>query len=410
MVTETRRIGTEHLDRATALERACFPGEYWSRQILRGVLARWSESLSLGSFAGGELVGYASAALDDSGATHVVSIGVAPEFRRKGIGSGLLSGVLQWGRMRGSRTAYLEVREGSLLARSVYKRLGFQGERVLPGYYQDGGAAIVMEKGIPSISGVPGVAGSILGILGGRVPRAGVVLGSGLGWLAAMEEPGLSIPYAHIPGMGGEFVEGHQGKLLINRIGDTVYLMGRRHHYQGYDGNEVAVLPSALASIGVDSWLLTTSAGALRSELRTGDAVVITDHVNLSGCTPASPVCHPGSPLYSPSLSVRALEIGASLSAPVLSGVFGCVSGPAYETGAEVSLLRDSGVSVVSMSTAQEAQALVSQGCRVLGVALVTNEVDQGESVGHSEVLKAQETVSARQRRFLPELVRELVK
>lgn len=409
MVTEIRRIGLSHLDRVAALERACFPHEFWSRSILRGVLGRRPGSLSLGAFHDRELVGCVSADTGDPPELHVISIGVAPGFRRRGVGSALLSRALHWGGMRGCRRARLEVREGSLGALSVYNRLGFRSECTLPGFYDDGGTAVCMERGMTPVPGVAGAAVRILDLLGGRVPRAGVVLGSGLGWLAAITEPGLSIPYASIPGMEGEHVKGHQGRLLLDHGGDTVYLMGRRHHYQGYDGDQVCLLPSALASMGVDSWLLTTSAGALHEGLRTGDAVVITDHVNLSGCTPASPACPAGSP-YSPGLAAMALEKGASMAAPVLPGVFGCVSGPAYETGAEVTLLRESGVSVVSMSTAQEAMALAAQGCRVLGLALVTNEVEQGDSVGHTEVLKAQERVSVRQRNYLPELVKELVR
>ncbi len=410
MVPETRRIGREHLLQVVALEKACFPDDCWSAATLRGVLGRWPDSLSLGAFSGGELVGYVSASLDEPMEVHVLSIAVAPGYRRQGIASGLLSAVLHWGSIRGCSRAYLEVRVGSPSARAAYGRMGFYTEGIRSRYYEDGEAALVMVRDLPAVPTAAGVALELRKLLKGRIPRKGVVLGSGLGWLAAADEPGLAIPYGSIPGAGAAAVEGHDGKLLVNRKGDTVYLLGRRHHYQGFDGIETAVLPAALASLGVGSWLLTTSSGAVSPDLTTGDAMVITDHVNCSGCIPEPPHRAVGGAIYSRRLAARAVEIGLSLGAPVREGVFCCVSGPAYESQFEVGYLAESGVSAVSMSTVQESMALASQGCEVLGVALVTNEVAEGDFVRHSEVLRAQDTVSARQRSFLQELVRELGK
>jgi purine-nucleoside phosphorylase len=309
--------------------------------------------------------------------------------------------------MKGLRRARLEVRAGSPGVRRVYRSLGFREEGRREGYYGNGEAAVVMGMDMPGRPDVARTAAALYGFFRGAVPRVGVILGSGLGWLAGQAGTRRSTPYDCIPGLEGGLVPGHPGILSMNRRGTVVFLQGRRHHYQGYSGEEVVLLPSALASIGVDTWLLTTSSGAVRSGLETGDAVVIEDHVNLSGCVPCPPPVPPGK-VYSPGLMADAFRLARTLDAPVSGGIFGCVSGPAYETAAEVALLAGSGVSVVSMSTVQEALALVSQGCRVLGVALVTNEVARGDSVSHSEVLGAQETVSDRLGRFLPELVEEL--
>jgi purine-nucleoside phosphorylase len=310
--------------------------------------------------------------------------------------------------MRGCTRAFLEVRAGSEGARAAYAKLGFGGEDIIEGYYEDGGAALLMSRELCPRREVAGMATAVRDLLEGRVPRVGVILGSGIGWLAESDEPGFTVPYERIPGMAGSSVEGHQGRLLVNGSGSTVYLMGRRHHYQGYDGGQVTALPSALAALGVDSWLLTTSSGALVPGLRTGDAVVITDHINLSGCVPPAPLCPVGTSVYSRRLGAKTLELGSEAGIPLREGVFACVSGPAYETASEACLLADSGVDVVSMSTVQEALALASQGCEVIGVALVTNDVGSGESVSHSEVLRAQTAVRSAQGTLLRRLVQTL--
>lgn len=410
MAVELRRISTESLTPVSALERACFPNDYWSRTTLKGVLTRWSGSLSLGAFANGELLGYTSAVLESPREVHLLSLAVAPEHRRRGIASRLVSSVLHWGGMRGCTRAFLETSVSSTGAEAVYGRLGFRTEGISDDYYEDGEAALVMSRDLAPDKEVAGMAAAILETLGGRIPGVGVVLGSGLGWLAEMDEPGITVPYGLFSGAPESSVEGHKGALLVNADRSAVYLMGRRHSYQGYDGGQVSALPSALASIGVDSWLLTTSAGAVVPCLKPGDAVMITDHVNLSGCVPTPPVRPLGNPVYSRRLGAKLAELGAGMGMPVRKGVFACVSGPAYETGSEVGLLADSGVDVVSMSTAQEALALVSQGCEVIGVALVTNDVGSGDSVDHSEVLRAQDLIKAARGSLLGKLVEKLVR
>lgn len=410
MAVELRRISTGSIASVTELEKACFPNDFWSRATLRGVLARWSDSLSLGAFSHGELLGYTSATLEDPLEVHVLSLAVAPECRRRGIASRLVSSVLHWGRMRGCERATLEARVTSTGAAAVYERLGFKVEGISEDYYEDGEAALVMSRDLSPDWEVAGIAASLRGILNGRVPAVGVVLGSGIGWLAEMDEPGLTVPYGSIF-MGADTpVEGHGGALRVNADGSAVYLMGRRHCYQGYEGGQVSALPSALAALGVDTWLLTTSSGAVVPGLVTGDAVLITDHVNLSGCVPSPPVRHLGTPVYSRRLGAGFLELGSETGMPVREGVFACVSGPAYETASEVGMLSDSGVHVVSMSTVQEALALASQGCEVVAVALVTNDVGSGDSVGHSEVLRAQNSVRSARGPLLGKLVEKLVR
>jgi purine-nucleoside phosphorylase len=404
---EMGRIARENIDGVVRLERICFPEDPWSRSTLRGILVRRADTLCIGAFFEGELVGYAAAAVEDCRETHLLSIAVCPEHRHRGVGARLISALAHWGSARGSERVYLEVRSGGAAA-GLYRRMGFDELGPAAFRYKDGAGAMIMARSIYPRPEVARTATALHGLLGGRIPRVGVILGSGAGWLAEGSEAGVSIRFDRIPGMEGGTVAGHAGTLVCS--GDTVYLMGRRHHYQGYNGDQISLLPSALASLGTDSWLLTTSVGAVDPGLRTGDAVVFKDHVNMSGCVPSPPLAPMGSMVYSTDLRRRALRIGEAFGAPVREGTFCCVSGPAYESASEVRYLMESGVSVVSMSTVQEALELVSQGCRVLGVGLVTNEVGEGDSVHHTEVLEAHKKVMARQGAFLPELVRELGK
>jgi purine-nucleoside phosphorylase len=231
-----------------------------------------------------------------------------------------------------------------------------------------------------------------------------VVLGSGLSWLAGDFGTGAEIDNAALPGMGGDSLPGHPGKVIQSADGNLVFLLGRRHGYQGFDGDQVSLLPCALADLGVARWVLTSSSGAVDGDLSVGDAVLFRDHLNLSGTVCSLP---PGRPArcYRPELRRRALRLAREMDAPVREGVFACCSGPEYETAAEVRLLRRMGASTVSMSTAPEALALASQGCAVLAMSLVTNAADTEAEVSHREVLKAQELVSARQGGFLRELL-----
>lgn len=389
------------------LENLCFPLDPWSPSTLESVLERRPDTLVLGAFIDGGMAGYAAASFPRSRPARLLSIAVEPGCRNRGIGSDLISCFISRARFRGARKVSLEVRKSSSAVR-FYEGKGFRVKRVLPSYYPDGEAGLLMEKPVFPCPQALRAIRVLHELLEGRTPGVGVILGSGLGWLAETEGRGLSIGYDRIPGMGGGSVEGHAGRLALNPSGDTVFLMGRRHHYQGYTGDEVSFLPSVLASMGTDTWILTTSAGAVDPGLRTGDAVVFSDHVNLSGCFPEPPGLSPGREVYPRSLRERALSLGETLEAPVRSGVFCGVSGPGYETPAEVEYLAGSGVSAVSMSTVQEALSLAAQGCGVLGVALVTNQVDQGDSVDHEEVLQARSAVMEKQGKFLPGLVEEL--
>jgi len=401
---ELRRPEIKHAGQLLVLEKLCFPSP-WDIEEIKALVGRSLTLFTLAAFSGEEAVGYISATFSKPGTLHIISICVHPEFRRRGIAGDLLSCTVQWGRHMEAEETVLEVREGNVEAIRFYRKWGLTEEGILPDFYGTGTHGIFMKR---SLEPIHGTLDTVLFLNSKLVkkPLTGVVLGSGLGWVSEPFGKGQTIPFSDIPGMEGEAVKGHSLNLQTSEDGSIVFVMGRRHHYQGYNGREVTLLPSALAAIGVDRWLLTSSAGAVDQRFSVGDAMVFTDHVNFSGCIPDAPLGRVGCNIYSRRLQKIAEETVEGCK----KGVFACVSGPAYETAAEVEMIRRSGCSAVSMSTAQEAMALRSIGCGVVALALITNTADSGDSVCHEEVLSAQETVRRRNESSIVKLVERLRK
>jgi len=386
------------------LEKLCFPSP-WEIEEIRALVQTDLLLCTFAAFADGEAVGYISATFSSPKTLHIISLCVHPDYRRRGIASSLCSHAVYWGRHMGACKAVLEVRQGNSAARELYSGLRFYENGTLQDFYGENSHGVLLEKAVEPFRHSLDTSLFLYDRLR-TIPRIGVILGSGLGWVTQPFGSGQSVPFSEIPGMAGEAVEGHSHTLQTSENGDIVFVMGRRHRYQGYSGREIVLLPSALAALGVGTWVLTSSAGAVDTSYRVGDAMVFTDHINFSGCIPDLPAHSITGGVYSGSLQAVAKRqmTGAH------SGVFACVSGPAYETAAEVELIRKCGASAVSMSTVQEALALRSMGCRVLAMALITNATDSGDSVCHDEVLSAQETVRAKQEGSLVKLLRGLLK
>jgi purine-nucleoside phosphorylase len=379
----------------------------WPEWAFRRILAS-PESLFLRAVLEGRTAGYAVAETDTRG-LHVTNLAVAHFARGGGVGRALMEALERWGSRRGHGVSRLEVRETNEDAIAFYRHLGYSVRSRVPGYYNGRCDALLMFRRIQSTAAEKARA-ELFRALSDRldaVPRVGVVLGSGLSWLARSYGVSTEVDNADLPGMAGGSLPGHPGKLVVSADGRLVFLMGRRHGYQGYSGDAIALLPGALADLGVGVWVLTSSSGAVAPSLSVGDALLFTDHVNLSGTVCSRP---PGRPArcYDPGLREAALGLAGELGAPVREGVFACCSGPEYETAAEIRLLRRMGAATVSMSTAPEALALSAQGCRVLAMSLVTNAADPEGTVSHGEVLDAQELVSRRQGSFLRSLLGSL--
>ncbi|WP_460729805.1 purine-nucleoside phosphorylase [Nocardia heshunensis] len=224
---------------------------------------------------------------------------------------------------------------------------------------------------------------------GVRKHRVAVVLGSGWQEAAAViGEPATSISMAEVPGFGSPTAQGHQGTIHSVPVGDepVLLLMGRQHLYEGHaPGQVVHNVRTALAA-GAQTVLLTNAAGGIRDGLAVGEAVLISDHLNLTGRTPIEGANFVDLvDAWDPELRALAKEIDPSLR----EGVYAGLTGPQYETPAEIRMLRTLGADLVGMSTVLEAIACREGGAKVLGISLVTNLAAgvTGQHLSHAEVL-----------------------
>ena len=233
-------------------------------------------------------------------------------------------------------------------------------------------------------------------------PRLAIVLGSGLGGVAALldDEPRVSLPYRAIPNVPGAAVEGHAGELLAGRIGaiPTIVLSGRAHPYEGYSQREATILLRAVLALGVDTLIVTNAAGGLNPDFDPGDVMLIADHLNLSG---ANPLVGPNldrfgdrfpamTDAYDATLRQYAHEASERTGIAIREGVYVMLVGPAYETRAEMRMFRNLGGDAVGMSTAHEVLVARHAGARVLGFSLITNKATDDVEVGatHEEVIE----------------------
>jgi purine-nucleoside phosphorylase len=252
------------------------------------------------------------------------------------------------------------------------------------------------------------------------LPPIAIVLGSGLGTLAARLDEPTVIPYARIPHFPHPTVAGHQGNLVTGSFGTARawILQGRFHAYEGHDLDEVTFPVRVLHRLGVTTLILTAATGGIDTSLRPGDLVCLSDHLNLIG---ANPLRGPNddrlgtrfpdmSQVYSPALRAIALEEAERLGLGVTPGVYACMPGPSYETPAEIRMLRTLGADVVGMSTVPEAIVARHAGIAVLAFALVTNMAAGvlDAPITHEEVLEAGRAAAPRLGQLIENVVRRL--
>ena len=244
------------------------------------------------------------------------------------------------------------------------------------------------------------VAARALGIeLGGRRPRLALILGSGLGGLAARISPVVDVAFADVPGFPPAGVHGHTGRVIAGSLDevDVLAFAGRWHLYEGYDP-AIAALPVRVAhAMGADTLFVSNAAGGIRRSLRSGDLMIIRDHINLMWRNPLSGPVAPDETRF-PDMSapydrrLAALLRVAAMDArvPVAEGVYAAVLGPSYETPAEIRMLERLGADAVGMSTVPEVIAARALGMRVAGISLIANPATGlGERLDHDEVLAA---------------------
>ncbi len=231
--------------------------------------------------------------------------------------------------------------------------------------------------------------------------RVAVVLGSGLNELADRLPDGVTIPYERVPHFPRTTVAGHQGRVIAGRLAGSPVLMlqGRFHYYEGHALETVTFPVRVMQRLGVTTIILTAATGGIRADLRPGDLVLLSDHLNLLGVNPLRGLDDERlgrrfpdmTEVYSSRFRKIAREEGDRLGIGLAEGVYGCVSGPSYETPAEIRMLRTLGADVVGMSTVPEAIVARHAGMEVLGIALVSNAAAGvlGTPITHQEVLEA---------------------
>lgn len=237
-------------------------------------------------------------------------------------------------------------------------------------------------------------------------PRVGLVLGSGLGGLAdALEERDV-IDSRDLPGWPHSTVEGHSGNLVLGRLESqtVVAQQGRVHFYEGYTTRQIVFPVRVMIGLGIEILVLTNAAGGLRPDWNTGDLMLLNDHINLPGMTGANPLMGPNddsvgprfpgmSQAYDQALRRSALQVAREAGIALHEGVYVCVSGPNFETPAEIRMLRVMGADAVGMSTAHEVLVARHAGLRVMACSGITNvaidEADSELEASHEEVLEA---------------------
>jgi len=238
-------------------------------------------------------------------------------------------------------------------------------------------------------------------------PRLAIVLGSGFHDVALRLRVAARVPYSKLPGFPTPSVRGHAGELLAGSFGDdpVLVLSGRAHFYEGHPMEVVTFAVRTLAEFGVTDLLLTNAAGGIRGGFRPGDFMALSDHINLLGTNPLRGAPVPGrerfvdlTRAYDPSLRVLLLRAARQAGVRVHSGVYLAVSGPSYETPAEIRAFARLGADAVGMSTVPEAIVARQCGLKVAGLSCITN-LAAGRSRGplsHQEVLETAAAVRQR--------------
>ena len=236
-------------------------------------------------------------------------------------------------------------------------------------------------------------------------PEIGLILGSGLGSLVNLIEKAEFFPYEDLPNFPVSTVEGHAGRLVIGTLkGKAVVAMeGRFHYYEGYNMEEVTFPIRVMKLLGVKTIIVTNAAGAVNTRFNPGDLMVIKDHINLSGTNPligknldSFGTRFPDmSNAYDKDLRKIVENIATSLKLDIKQGIYAMMTGPTYETPAEIRMVRAMGADAVGMSTVPEVIVANHCGIKVIGISCLTNMAAGilDEPLNHTEVIETSNRV-----------------
>ncbi|ALX48006.1 purine-nucleoside phosphorylase [Lentibacillus amyloliquefaciens] len=251
-------------------------------------------------------------------------------------------------------------------------------------------------------------------------PEIGLILGSGLGVLAEEIENPVTISYKDVPHFPESTVSGHKGQLVIGDLEgkQVIAMQGRFHYYEGYSMQQVTFPVRVMKELGIDSIMITNAAGGINKQYNPGDLMLITDHINNMG---DNPLLGPNddtlgerfpdmSQVYNADYLAHAKDSAVKLELDVQEGVYVANSGPAYETPAEINMLRTLGGDAVGMSTVPEAIVSAHAGLRVLGISCISNMAAGilNQPLTHDEVIQTTARVREDFLRFVKEIIRTL--
>ena len=255
--------------------------------------------------------------------------------------------------------------------------------------------------------------------LGNFEPEIGIVLGSGLGELAD-EFCQLSIPYCEIPGFEASQVSGHKSRLVFAQINGkkVVMMQGRFHYYEGHPIQKVVFPIKVMKKLGVKTVILTNAAGGVNPAFNPSDLMIITDHINHMN---VNPLIGPNdetmgnrfpdmSEVYSPKLVEMVKKTASKLGIDTQEGVYMALTGPSYETPAEVKMARIVGADAVGMSTVPEAIVAKWSGMDVIGISCICNSAAGVSTVAlsHDDVIRAANIAKERFKTLVKEIVKGL--
>ncbi len=235
-------------------------------------------------------------------------------------------------------------------------------------------------------------------------PKIGLILGSGLGGLADAVEGADFVAYHDIPFWPQSTVEGHKGRLVIGQLmgAPVIVQQGRSHFYEGYSMAEVTLPVRVMRRLGVETLIVTNAAGAINPQYTPGDVMLIIDHIGLMGMTGLNPLRGPNldefgprfpdmSQAYNRDLLSLARKVAQQKQIVLQEGVYVGLSGPSFETPADLRFLRAIGADAVGMSTVPEVTVAHHAGMRVLGFSGISNKanLDGSTQTTHEEVLQA---------------------
>lgn len=249
------------------------------------------------------------------------------------------------------------------------------------------------------------------------LPKVGIVLGTGLGELASQITDRQEIPYESIPNFPISTVEGHSGKLIIGKLGDTkVFAMqGRFHYYEGYSMKEVTFPVRVMKELGVETLLLSNAAGGMNPDFRIGELMIIKDHINLFPEHPLrgknydelGPRFPDMSKAYDATLREKAKAIASKYGIEVKEGVYVGTQGPTFETPAEYNFFSVIGGDAVGMSTVPEVIVAVHSGMKVFAMSIITDlgSPENIVEVSHEEVQRIANSVQPYMTLIMKEMI-----